>query len=206
MKKQFITTIAIILNVWAFGQVGINTITPQSTLDVVGTVSSTSPDGTLIPRLTTVQLAAKDAAYGASQNGILVFVISGIGTAGKTSNITGTGFYYYDDPTSKWKAIGGGALSTTFNVTSEITADYNVLATDDYITLKINTPNRTLNLPTTGISIGKKVYVSNTGLNNMDISPAPRNTSTTKIMAGGSGVLVYLGGTGSGSWDWVSGS
>ncbi|WP_262887690.1 hypothetical protein [Chryseobacterium potabilaquae] len=39
----------------------------------------------------------------------------------------------------------------------------------------------------------------------MDISPALRNTSTTQVIAGDSGILVYLGGTSNGSWDWVSG-
>ncbi|RNA60796.1 hypothetical protein D1631_02020 [Chryseobacterium nematophagum] len=205
MKKQFITTLAIVSSTFAFGQVGINTTTPQSTLDVVGTSSATSPDGVLIPRFTVTQLAAKDAVYGATQNGTLVFVISGTGASGKTSNITGTGFYYYDNPTSKWKATGGGAATTAFNVTPLITTNYTVSATDDYITLKIDTSGHTLTLPTSGISVGKKIYVSNTGLNNIDISPAPRNTFTTQVLAGASGILVYLGGTGNGSWDWVSG-
>ncbi|CAA7196603.1 hypothetical protein [Chryseobacterium potabilaquae] len=204
MKKKIIVAWAAISSTLAFGQVGIHTNTPQSTLDVVGTSSTASPDGVLIPRFTVAQLAAKDLAYGVAQNGVLVFVISGSGTSGKTSNISGTGFYYYDNPTSKWKSLGGNSM-VTFNVTTEITTDYTVLPTDDYITLKIDTSGHTLTLPTSGISVGKTIYVSNIGNNNIDISPAPRNTVFTQVQAGGSGILVYLGGSGNESWDWISG-
>ncbi|RNA61548.1 hypothetical protein D1631_06190 [Chryseobacterium nematophagum] len=205
MKKQFITTIAMILSAFALGQVGVNTNAPQSTLDVMGTTSATKADGILIPRFTVTELAAKDAAYGASQNGALVFVVSGTGSTGKTSDITGTGFYYYDNPTSKWKAAGGSSSSASFNVTTEQVSDYTVLATDSFIKLNITTAGHILTLPTSGIPMGKTIYVSNIGNNGIDISPLPRNPQFTQIQAGTSGALVYLGGTGDGSWDWVTG-
>ncbi|RNA62862.1 hypothetical protein D1631_13430 [Chryseobacterium nematophagum] len=206
MKKQFITTMATVLGVFAFGQVGVNTNTPQSTLDVVGTTTATKADGVLIPRFTVTELAAKDAAYGASQNGVLVFVTSGVGSAGKTSDITGTNFYYYDSPTSKWKvAGGGGSASVNFNVTDEKTDNYTVLPADNFIKLNINTTDKTLTLPTSGISVGKTIYVSNIGLQNVEISPSPRNDAYKQVQAKASGILVYLGGTGDGSWDWVTG-
>ncbi|CAA7194066.1 hypothetical protein [Chryseobacterium potabilaquae] len=205
MKKQFITAMTVLMSAFALGQVGINTETPQSTLDIVGTSSANSPDGVLVPRFTVAQLAAKDAAYGASQDGVLVFVTSGTGSSGKTSDIIGSGFYYYDNSVSKWKIVGGNSASASFNVTAEQTSDYTVLATDDYIKLRITTSGHTLTLPTSGIAVGKKIYVSNTGSSNIDIYPVPNNTSTMQVQAGASGILLYIGGTGTGSWDWVTG-
>lgn len=97
------------------------------------------------------------------------------------------------------------STSTAFNVTSEITSSYTVLASDDFIKLNINVPGTALTLPTSGISAGKKIYISNIGLNSMDLSPLPRNSSYNVIQAGESATFVYLGGTGTGSWDRVSG-
>ncbi|RMZ59059.1 hypothetical protein D1632_15990 [Chryseobacterium nematophagum] len=202
MKKQFITAMTVLMSAFAFGQVGVNTQTPQSTLDVTGTSSATVADGVLVPRYTVAELATKDAAYGASQNGVFVFVTSGTGSSGKTSDVTGAGFYYYDNPTSKWKGMGGNTASTSFNVTADQTSDYTVLATDDFVKLNISTPGRTLTLPTTGIPVGKRVYISNIGTSNINISPSPRNPAVTQGQAKSSGALVYLGGS---EWDWVTG-
>jgi hypothetical protein len=97
------------------GRVGINTTTPATTLDVVADATNTSkPDALLVPRLTRAQLTAKDAAYVAAQNGALAFVTTIDGTASaKTTNITAVGFYYYDSPSTTWKALGGGASVDT---------------------------------------------------------------------------------------------
>lgn len=97
------------------GRVGINTTTPAATLDVVAnTADNTKPDAVLVPRMTRAQLAAKDAAYVAEQNGALTFVTTIDGTAtAKTTNVTAVGFYYYDAPSSTWKTLGGGAALPT---------------------------------------------------------------------------------------------
>lgn len=180
---------------------GINTTSPKSTLDIVGKNDTKSPDGILIPRCMVSELSAKDSLYGNEQNGTLIFITSGTGASGKTSDITGPGLYYYDSPSSKWKAAGGG----TFNITLEQTSSYVVKSTDNFIKLNINSSGHTLTLPVTGVSIGKKIYVSNIGKNGIDISPLPRNTSYTQVQAGITGALIYLGGSGNGSWDWVTG-
>ncbi|CAA7196684.1 hypothetical protein [Chryseobacterium potabilaquae] len=204
MKKTFII-LTTIVSMYTLGQVGINTNTPQSTLDIVGNTTVTSPDGLLIPRFTVAELSARDGAYGAAQNGVLVFVTSGTGSSGKTSDIIGTGVYYYDNSTSKWKGVEGNSSSSSFNVTADQTSDYTVLPTDNFVKLNLTTPGHMLTLPTSGIPVGKIIYVSNIGSDGIDLSPLPFNPSFVNIGARISGILVYLGGTGNGSWDWVSG-
>jgi hypothetical protein len=94
------------LTIRSSGLVGIANNLPATTLDVAGKIDATTPDGVLIPRFTVTQLAAKDAAYGSLQNGALVFVTSGVGSSGKTSDVLGAGIYYYDNFFSKWRRVG----------------------------------------------------------------------------------------------------
>lgn len=120
MKKNFYLAIALLgfsvsLNAQTAKKgVGIKTDTPQTTLDVrAETADNAMPDGVLVPRLTVTQLNAKSSAYGADQNGALVFVTSNTqgGTGTKEENVKDPGFYYYDNATSKWKGVGGGSSS-----------------------------------------------------------------------------------------------
>lgn len=204
MKKSVLTlTAMVVFTITVSGQAGINNASPKSTLDITGTTAATVADGVLVPRFTAAELTGKDNAYMSAQNGTLVFVTSGTGVANtKTSNITGAGFYYYDDITSKWKAVGGSSPTAPFSITLEQTGNYTVAAGDSYIKLNINNPGYKLTLPTTGIPIGKIVYVSNIGSKNIDIIPAPANTSYAQVLAQSSGALLYKG---AGSWYWVLG-
>lgn len=93
----------------------------------------------------------------------------------------------------------------TFNVTSEQSGSYIILATDDFIRLKIIQPGSILTFPTTGISPGKKVYVSNIGSGTTEVTPLPLNPANKTIQAGTTATFIYLGGTGDGSWERVSG-
>lgn len=94
------------LTIKSSGLVGIANALPATTLDVAGKIDATTPDGVLIPRFSVTQLAAKDAAYSSLHNGTLVFVTSGVGSSGKTSDILGAGIYYYDGFLSKWRRVG----------------------------------------------------------------------------------------------------
>lgn len=208
MKNYILSLVASIMAVTLHGQVGINNTTPKTTLDVTGVTTVNVPDGVLVPRFTATELTAKDAAYGAAQNGTLVFITSGTGSSAKTIDITGPGFYYYDNPTSKWK-IAGGSSETFGNITPEITTSYTVNPNDAMVKLNITTPGQVLTLPTAvnGMTPGKQVYVSNIGTENITISPQVRNSTNFPVVrAGRSGILVFLGGDGNGSWDWITGS
>lgn len=108
-----------------FGQVGINTENPQSTLDVSAD-NTHVPAGIIAPRQTRQQLISKGASYTVKQRGAIVYVtdVSGV-SAPITVNITQVGYYYFDgtvwQPLStplnnngnNWSTSGNNNLSTT---------------------------------------------------------------------------------------------
>ncbi len=189
--------------------VGINTTSPAATLDIAANTSdNTMPDAVLVPRMTAAQLIAKDntsGTYSTNQNGAIVFITSGTGNTTRTAKITGAGFYYFDSSVPEWKSVGGTSAIQPSNETLEQTSSYTAQATDDIILLNVNTPGATLTLPTSGVSIGKKYYVSNKGNNSVDISPLPREGANQNIPAQQGAILMYVGGTGAGSWSVISG-
>ena len=187
------------------GRVGINTTTPATTLDVAADATNTSkPDALLVPRMTRAQLTAKDGAYVAAQNGALAFVTTIDGTASaKTTNVTSVGFYYYDSPSSTWKTLGGGAApNPALNVTNQ-TGTYNAVATDDIILFTTTGPTQ-LNLPTTGVTIGKRIYVSVLGTTDVTINPAPRETANQTLIVGQGNILLFTGDA-TKPWSIISG-
>lgn len=124
MKKNLLIAVLFSFGSVANAQttnVGVNTATPKTTLDITGTATATEADGVLVPRLTVTALAAKDAAYGSAQNGALVFITGGTGSSGLTANITGPGFYYYNHPTTKWIAVAGAAAGSANIVDLDVT-------------------------------------------------------------------------------------
>ncbi|MGH1519217.1 hypothetical protein [Chryseobacterium sp. JK1] len=186
------------------GRVGINTTTPAATLDVVATTTdNTRPDALLVPRMTRAQLTAKDAAYIAAQNGALAFVTTIDGTASaKTTNVTTVGFYYYDSPSSTWKTLGGSAPNPALNVTSQV-SNYTAQATDDIILFTTTGPTQ-LTLPTTGVTIGKRIYVSVIGTTDITLNPVPRETANQTLITGQGNILMYTGDAAS-PWSIISG-
>jgi len=185
MKKNLLTATAIIIAGFTTtaqaqqGRVGVNTNTPAATLDVVANIAdATRPDALLVPRMTRAELEAKNNAYGASQNGALVFIASvadGTGT-GQTANVTATGFYYYDAPNSIWVSIrgSGGAVAAQRyeairgNVTTVNQNAYTIAPTDNVVITVFNA-SVTITLPAltnTPADIGRVIKIINNNTTN----------------------------------------
>ncbi|MCW3160833.1 hypothetical protein [Chryseobacterium oryctis] len=107
MKKNVIILGTILFSTLAYSQVGINTLTPAATLDVVGKPSDTSKlDGIIAPRLSGDELSAK--TYTPTQTGALVYVNAAAGSlTGQVANVDAPGYYYFNG--SVWVKSGGGS-------------------------------------------------------------------------------------------------
>lgn len=108
MKKQFLAVAALAITSVAYGQVGINTTTPATTLDITAknaTGPTTAVDGLMIPRV--------DRQRAQNMNSVPVstmIYVNSIATgaaSGIAVNIDAVGFYYYDG--TAWAKMGSGA-------------------------------------------------------------------------------------------------
>ncbi len=204
MKKYLTATLALTIGAAAYAQVGINTNTPASTLDIVAKTAAgntvTTSEGLLVPRVDRAR--ALSMASPATSTIIYVNDATTGSATGTAQNIDAAGFYYFDG--SFWVKWAASAASSALNVTAELTTDYTVAATDDIILINSSAPVYNLTLPTSGVTVGKRLYVSQIGSANVALLPSGviRNSSYNSINGGNSATLIYLG---SGKWDVVSG-
>lgn len=130
MKTKFIFFAPLMAVSFMNAQVGINSPTPKSTLDVVGKLGATDIDGLQAPRLTRSQLSAKgNSLYGTNQVGTLIYIsdISGGDTLSQRVNISSVGYYFFDG--AIWQKV------TTGTASSAVTADNGLTATAGNIQL-----------------------------------------------------------------------
>lgn len=111
MKKQMMKKITllgfILVFIFNFSQVGINTEVPKATLDVVHKSTGLLPAGLIPPRLAGDEIKAMDSKYGNDQNGAIIYATDPVTAASdKTRLITKQGYYYYSAFAQKWLAIG----------------------------------------------------------------------------------------------------
>jgi hypothetical protein len=108
-------------------QVGVNTTTPASSLDVVGEPTDpTLSDGIIAPRLTGDQLRSK-TSYGAGQEGALVYVTAADSApAGQTINVTTSGYYYFNG--TVWEQVTSSAaiIDNLYTVNGTLTGNRDV--------------------------------------------------------------------------------
>ncbi|SIP92666.1 hypothetical protein [Chryseobacterium sp. RU33C] len=165
MRKTLFPLIACFSYIAISGQVGINTASPKSTLEItaknaVGT--STGTDGLLIPRLDRQRALSMTTA--SIQPSTLIYIDdASTGTAtGQASNINTTGFYYFDGSTTKWtKLITSGDVPniTTSNGLTKTGNDVKLGGTLTENTVINGTS--VINIPqTNGIAIGSTGQVA----------------------------------------------
>ena len=99
MKRCYNLLIPLLVGFSTHAQVGINTSTPKSTLDVQVSTTTNYPDGVLLPRIAADVLKSKESSYDTNQDGAMVYVTSPLTStvgAEKTLGMTSTGIYYYE--------------------------------------------------------------------------------------------------------------
>lgn len=91
------------------GYVGLNTSTPNATLDINGVPNDTTKfDGVIAPRITGEQLIAK--TYGTLQTGAIVYVTTIPTTlTGQVINVNEVGYYYFNG--TVWKSFEDDTLA-----------------------------------------------------------------------------------------------
>jgi len=104
MKILKTLTLLVTICTIANAQVGINTVTPQATIDIVASNVTTPSykDGLLIPRMHAFPSINPDVG----QNAMMIF-ITGDGAATK-------GFYFWDNNTTTWEPVPGRDNSRMF--------------------------------------------------------------------------------------------
>ncbi|MEN4758961.1 hypothetical protein ABEG63_01355 [Chryseobacterium sp. C39-AII1] len=204
-SKHFYPLIAAFAFNGLYGQVGINTTNPQSTLDIVGNgVSTSTKDGVTAPRITRQQLAAKvSGTYAAAQSGTLVYVTDAGTPTGttpslaQTANITKVGYYYFDG--TVWKQISD-TDSPSVNIYNAdgtltgnriVTQGANTLAFNgsvvnafsvDGSTLSVNAANDRLGIGTSAPETKLHVVSTTPTSGRYNVIDAPQSTSETPIL------------------------
>lgn len=134
MIKKITTVFALAASAVAFSQVGIQTETPQATLDVVGSPTNTTKlDGIIAPRITGAQLRAKN--YTTTQTGALVYVTAAdTSPSGQTLDVTSVGYYYFNG--TKWVIAGAGDMVNIYNSDGTLTDGREVYLNNNALTFQ----------------------------------------------------------------------
>lgn len=113
MKLKAFFALSLLVTSLTMAQVGVGTLVPDATLDVIGKPTDVAvADGIIAPRISRAQLIAK-TAYAASQTGTIIYVSDLSGTLNAaTTNITSIGYYYFNG--SLWLSMNGGNAMFTF--------------------------------------------------------------------------------------------
>lgn len=181
--KHISFIISLFFSYSTFAQVGVGTTTPQATLDITAT-NSTSPannDGILIPRMSNFP-----SSPGITRDGMLIFY-TGTGASGK-------GFYYWNGVTSLWNLMSGvsdadwykyGTTSTANSINDNIyTLGKTVIADNPPSTI-----NSKLTVLDSDNSLGSGLNVTRVHTNNTAFG---HNGIVQTSLLGGSGTFTSV--------------
>ncbi|GGE97824.1 hypothetical protein SAMN05443634_106176 [Chishuiella changwenlii] len=107
MKKIYLFLGSIFVAIQLHAQVGVNTTSPNATLEVASSpTNTTQADGFIPPKLTGEQLKMKDGAYQTAQIGSIIYITAPVVTPSpKTVNVTTSGHYYFNG--ALWQEMKG---------------------------------------------------------------------------------------------------
>lgn len=133
MRKYTLVFIMLMCAIGMSAQVGVNTETPQATLDVKAKDGFIEAEGIIAPRLKLSDLEARDLLYGQQQSGALIYVfeIDVASSKDKTQKVTKPGYYYFYystvPPVQEWRPMSPNAgvwnKTGTHNVAEKNTDD-----------------------------------------------------------------------------------
>lgn len=129
----------------ASAQVGIGNTDPKVSLQVDRSTDNAQADGVLVTRVTVAELNAKAAAYGTDQNSALVYITAIAGATGQTSNVTATGFHYFDSVSNKWVALKGAAGANIYSNNGTLTGARTVDQNNNNLTFATGTARAIVN-------------------------------------------------------------
>lgn len=167
---------------------GANPVNPDAVLEV-----ESVNKGLLMPRIA-LTATTNAAPLSAHVEGMFVY------NTATTGDVT-PGNYYNDG--TQWVKVGGAPTAAPLNVIYQ-TGNYTATVNDDIILYTNNTVGTTLTLPTSGVVVGKKIFVSNIGSNDVQLNPLPRETAMNRLITGQSNILMYTGDPTS-PWSIISG-
>ncbi|WP_343764585.1 hypothetical protein [Gangjinia marincola] len=175
IKNYYFTLLAgaLLTSTISTAQVGINTSDPQAQLDVVASnqASPADTDGLLVPRID----AFPATNPGADQNSMVVYLTTTVGA-------DAPGFYFWDNATTDWVALGSGGGGSTGDAwlltgNAGTTPGTNFLGTTDNQNLAFRTNNTSRLLLTTRgqlvpQNVGGSLYIGeNSGANEDPTTP-----------------------------------
>jgi uncharacterized protein (TIGR02145 family) len=115
MRKMYLLP-TVFFGILSYGQVGVNNVTPKSTVDMTSkTTDGSASEGLIIPRVTGNQLKAAETAgvYSDDQDATLVYVKAEPDPVNRTGQVEGMdepGFYYFNSGSNRWvKMVSRGA-------------------------------------------------------------------------------------------------
>ena len=117
--KKYIYLLILPISYTGYAQVGINTDSPKTTLDVSAKrddqgniIENSETIGLQAPRLTRAELTENTASYNNNQTGALIYItdITGGDTLNQRININSIGYYYFDG--TIWQRFANGEMAT----------------------------------------------------------------------------------------------
>ena len=137
MKKQLLSLgISLFISASVYGQVGVNTPSPNATFDITAknsTGTSTNKDGLLIPRID--RQRAQSMTNVETSTMIYVNDISTGTQAGSAVNIDASGYYYYDGSAwVKFSSGNSGVDKTLYNTDGTLAGNRTVTQNANWLT------------------------------------------------------------------------